>query len=160
MKLTPQDILSYKFNTKWKGYDEEEVDNFLKGIAEAFEELFLERKKLLEEVKSLKNHITRKENDERILRETLISAQKFSNDLKKNAEKESDVIIKDAEIKAEEIIDEAVVKTKEMKEAIKHLKIRRRELENDIINMLDSLKELIKSYRKDDEEFEKIKYMK
>ncbi len=160
MKLTPQDILSYKFNGRLKGYDREEVDNFLKGIAEAYEELMLERKKHTEEIKRLKDHIARKEKDERILRETLISAQKFSNDLKKNAEKESEVIVKDAEIKSEEIVNEAVVKTKEMKEAIKHLKIRRRELENDIINMLDSLKELIKSYRKDDEDFEKIRFMK
>jgi cell division initiation protein len=160
MDLTPQDILSFKFNSKLKGYDKDEVNNLLIQIAESFEELLLKKERRNEEVSKLKAKITSKEKDERILRETLISAQKFSNDIKKNAEKECEMLIKDAEIKAEEIINEAMLKTKEIKDAIKNLKFKRKELENDIIKMLHSLQELIKSYRKEDEDFEKIEYMK
>jgi hypothetical protein len=32
-------------------------------------------------------------------------------------------------------------------------------MENDIINMLTSLKELIETYRREDEDFEKIEYL-
>jgi cell division initiation protein len=94
-----------------------------------------------------------------VLRETLISAQKFSHDIKSNAEKESDIIIREAELKGEEIINTALVRRKELREEIKNLQYKRREIEKEIVHMLDSLKELIESYRKEEEEFDKVEYI-
>jgi cell division initiation protein len=159
MKITPQEILSQKFDIKMKGYDRDEVNQFLMQIAEALENEILEREKLKKNLDRIKEQLNKFEKRDDVLRDTLISAQKFSHEIKLNAERESELVIKEAEIKAEAIINNAINRQRDLKEEIRNLKFKRGEIENDIINMLSSLKELIESYRRDDEEFDKVEYM-
>lgn len=159
MKITPQDILTQEFNTKVKGFDKDEVKNFLTQIAEIMESENLEREKLKKEIDSLRENLFKLEKRENILRDTLVSAQKFSVEIKSNAEKEAELRIKEAEMKAEEIVNDAVKRRSDLKDEIKNLKFKRKEIESDIINLLNSLKELIESYHKEDEEFDKIEYL-
>jgi cell division initiation protein len=159
MKLTPQDILTQKFNARSKGFDKEEVTGFLAQVAELLENEILERDRLRNKIDKLKKSLSKYENREDILRDTLIAAQKFSEEIKSNARKEAELITKEAEMKAEEIINSAVSRQRELKEEIRNLKFKRQEIESDLLNMLDSLKELIESYRKDDEEFDKVEYL-
>ncbi len=159
MKLTPQEILSHKFNTKLRGLDPDEVRQLLAEIAEDMETEIYERERAEEEISRLNNQINQTRKKEELLQETLISAQKFSDEIRKNAEKDAELIIKDAEIKADEITNKVFLRQKEISEGIKNLKFKRTEIEHDIINMLTSLKELITSYRKEDDEFDKIEYL-
>ena len=159
MKLTPQDILNQQFKIRVKGYDKEEVNHFLIQIAETLESEILERERLKKDLDIAKEKLVKFGKREEVLRETLVSAQKFSHEIKINAERETELIIKEAEMKAEAIINDAVNRQRDLKEEIRSLKFKRSEIENDIINMLTSLKELIESYRKEDEEFEKVEYL-
>ncbi|MCP5050433.1 MAG: DivIVA domain-containing protein [bacterium] len=159
MKITPQDILSQKFDIKMKGYDKDEVHHFLMQIAEMVESEILEREQSKKELEKMKEKLAKFEKRDDVLRDTLISAQKFSHEIKLNAERESELVIKEAEIKAEAIINNAINRQRDLKEEIRNLKFKRTEIENDIIKMLSSLKELIESYRRDDDEFEKIEYL-
>ncbi|MCK4837016.1 MAG: DivIVA domain-containing protein [Candidatus Aminicenantes bacterium] len=159
MKLTPQEILTQQFGVKIKGYDKEEVKNFLVQVAETLENEIQEREKLKKKLEKTTENLAKFEKREDILRDTLVSAQKFSAEIKTNSQKESELIIKEAEMKAEEIIKSAIDRQKDLKEEIRSLKFKRREIENDLVNMLNSLKELIESYQKEDEEFEKVEYL-
>jgi cell division initiation protein len=159
MKLTPQDILNQQFSIKMKGFDKDEVNRFLMQIAEMVEQEIIEREQLKKEFEKFKEKVAKFEKREDILRDTLISAQKFSQEIKMNAEREAELVIKEAEIKGESIVNNAVNRQREIREEIRNLKFKRTEMENDIINMLTSLKELIETYRKEDEDFEKIEYL-
>jgi cell division initiation protein len=159
MKLSPQDILSQKFSVKVKGYDKDEVNHFLVQIAEILETETLERESIKKELERVREKLFQLQKREDVLRDTLISAQKFSHEIKMNAEKESELVIKEAEIKAEAIINNAIGRQRELKEEIRNLKFKRTEIESDIVAMLNSLRELIESYRKDDDEFEKLEYL-
>lgn len=159
MKLTPQEILTQKFNIKSKGYDKDEVSAFLGQLAEITEAEILEKDRLRKEIEKLRKSLSKFEKREDVLRDTLIAAQKFSEEIKSNARKESELVIKEAEMKGDEIIRSAISRQRDLKEEIRNLKFKRQEIENDLINMLNSLKELIQSYRKDDEEFDKVEYM-
>lgn len=159
MKLTPQEILTQQFNVRSKGYDKDEVANFLMQTAERLENEILEKERLKKKVGKLKDLLGQLEKREGILKDTLIAAQKFSQELKSNAEKEVELVIKEAEMKGEEIIKRAIDRQRDLKEEIRNLKFKRHEIENDLIGMLSSLKEMIESYRKDDEEFDKVEYM-
>ena len=128
-------------------------------IAEMLESEILEREQLKKELDRGNEKLAKFEKREDVLRDTLISAQKFSHEIKMNAEREAELVIKEAEIKAEAIINNAVSRQREIKEEIRNLKFKRMEIENDIINMLTSLKELIETYRREDEEFEKVEYL-
>ena len=159
MKLTPQDILNQEFKIKVKGFDKDEVKYFLIQVAEFLESEIIEKEKVRKELEKKKENLAKLKKREDILRETLISAQKFSHEIKTNAERESDLIIREAEIKAEEVVNNALVRRKELREEIKNLKFKRMEIENEIVNMLDSLKQMIESYRKEDDDFEKVEYL-
>jgi cell division initiation protein len=160
MKIAPQDILTQRFGVRVKGYDKEEVKNFLVQAAEALENEIQEKETIKRKFEHANEKLAKFEKREDILRETLVSAQKFSTEIKSNSQKESELIIKEAEMKGEEIMKNAIDRQKDLKEEIRSLKFKRREIENDLLNMLNSLKELIESYHKEDEEFEKVEYLK
>ncbi|MCP4220617.1 MAG: DivIVA domain-containing protein [bacterium] len=157
--LTPQDILTQKFSVKSKGFDKEEVTAFLGQVAEILEHEILEKERLKMDVEKLKGSLSKMEKKEDILRDTLIAAQKFSREIKNNAAKESQLAIKEAEIKSERIITDAVNRQRELREQIRSLRLKRQEIENNIAAMLDTIKEMMETYRRDDEDLDKIEYL-
>jgi len=159
MKLTPQEILSQTFSTKFKGLDPNEVKNFLQQVAETLEGEIQEKEELKAGMERLRESLSRLEKKEELLRDTLIAAQKFSSEIKANSHREAELITKDAEIKSEEIIKHAAIRQMTIREEIKNLQFKRKEIESDIIHLLNSLKELIETYHKQDEEFDKIEYL-
>jgi cell division initiation protein len=159
MKLTPQEILNQVFSTKIRGYNPEEVKSFLQQIVETMESEIQEKEELKIKMERLRDSLVKLEKKEELLRDTLIAAQKFSSEIKINSHKEAELIIKDAEMKSEEVVKHAFTRQMAIKEEIKSLQFKRKEIENDIIHLLNSLKELIETYHKQDEEFDKIEYM-
>jgi cell division initiation protein len=159
MKLTPQEILSQTFSIKFKGFNPDEVKIFLQQVAETLESEIQEKEELKTGMERLRESLAKLEKKEELLRDTLIAAQKFSSEIKANSHKEAELITKDAEIKSEEIIQHAVIHQTAIREEIKNLQFKRKEIESDIIHLLNSLKELIETYHKQDEEFDKIEYM-
>lgn len=159
MKLTPQEILSQTFSKKLKGFDGNEVRNFLQQVAETLESEIQEKEELRKGMERLRESLAKLERKEELLRDTLIAAQKFSSEIKANSHKEAELITKDAEIKSEEIVKHAAIRQMAIREEIKNLQFKRKEIESDIIHLLNSLKELIETYHKQDEEFDKIEYL-
>jgi cell division initiation protein len=159
MKLTPQEILSQTFSSKFKGLDPIEVKNFLQQVAETLENEIQEKEELKGGMERLRESLAKLEKKEELLRDTLIAAQKFSSEIKVNSHKEAELITKDAEIKSEEIVKHAVIRQMAIREEIKNLQFKRKEIESDIIHLLNSLKELIETYHKQDQEFDKIEYL-
>jgi cell division initiation protein len=159
MKLTTQEILSQTFSSKFKGLDPVEVKNFLQQVAETLESEIQEKEELKGNMERLRESLAKLERKEELLRDTLIAAQKFSSEIKANSHREAELITKDAEIKSDEIVKHAVVRQMAIREEIKNLQFKRKEIESDIIHLLNSLKELIETYHKQDEEFDKIEYL-
>lgn len=159
MKLTPQEILSQTFSSRFKGLDAGEVKNFLQQVAETLEDEIREKEELKGGMERLRESLAKLERKEELLRDTLIAAQKFSSEIKVNSHKEAELITKDAEIKSEEIIKQAMLRQSAIREEIKNLQFKRKEIESDIIHLLNSLKELIETYHRQDEEFDKIEYL-
>ena len=159
MKLTPQEILSQTFARRIKGYDPDEVKSFLQQIAETLESEIQEKEEMKSRTEKLREDLGKLEKKEELLRDTLIAAQKFSSEIKANSHKEAELITKDAEIKSEEIVKHAVIRQMAIREEIKNLQFKRKEIESDIIHLLNSLKELIETYHRQDEEFGKIEYL-
>jgi cell division initiation protein len=159
MKIAPQDILTQQFAVKVKGFDRDEVKNFLIQVSETLENEIQDKEKIRKNLEKVRQKLEKFEKREEILRDTLVSAQKFSAEIKTNSQKESELIIREAEMKGEEIVKSAIERQKDLKEEIRSLKFKRREIETDLVNMLNSLKELIESYQKEDEEFDKVEYL-
>jgi cell division initiation protein len=107
MRLSPLDIQSQQFRQKLKGLDPREVENFLELAAAEFEELIRENGKLKEKLARLSNQYEELKQREQTLKETMMTAQKITEDMKNSARKEAEIILKEAELKAEKMVDDA-----------------------------------------------------
>ena len=107
MRITPLDIRSHPFPRRLSGYDKEEVDEFLRMVAEDYESALRDVASLREQGIRLETRVEQLSAKEAVLQDTLTIAQQLSEDLKRTAIKEAEVLLGEAEIKAEKILDAA-----------------------------------------------------
>lgn len=139
MRITPLDIYQHEFSRqKLGGLDQAEVYDYLKRIGREYEALYAENKGLKEQVDRLSSQIKDYLELEKTLKQTLISAQKASGDLKNNAEKEAELIVKEAELQAERILDEARSESEMVGKEIRELKKQKRMLKVELKTVLES----------------------
>jgi len=139
MHITPMDIYQREFSRKnIGGLDENEVYGYLKKVGREYESLYAENKALQENNQRLTGQMQDYLELEKTLKQTLISAQKTSGDMKDNAEKQAELIVKQAELQAERILDEARSESEAIGKEIRDLKRQRRMLKVELRTVLES----------------------
>ncbi len=141
--LTPLEIQKQTFSTGLRGYNSDEVRGYLSLVAEEIERLVREVDRLERENGHLREDLDDHSQRERILKDTLLSAQKVSEDLKANARKEAELIVKDAELLAERVISQAMGRLADIEKAIQDLKIERMSLRNKLQSSLETMGQMI-----------------
>ena len=122
MPLTPIDIHNQEFSKVFRGYDEDEVNEFLDQIIKDYEILLREKKELedkLEETFDRLGHFT---SIEGTLNKSIIVAQEAAEEVKRNAQKEAKLIIKEAEKNADRIVNDSLTKARKIAVEIEELK--------------------------------------
>ncbi|SHJ60522.1 cell division initiation protein [Clostridium cavendishii DSM 21758] len=107
MKLTPMEINNKEFKRGLRGYNAEEVDEFLDEIVENYEELYKENSVLKERLTALNEKVDHYAKIESTIQNTLLLAQNTAEQAKATAQKESDMLIKNANETAQKILDKA-----------------------------------------------------
>lgn len=107
MKITAMDITSKEFKKSFRGYDVDEVDEFLDEIAEDYERIYKENSILKEKVHNVEENLNHYSKMEKTIQNTLILAQDAADQSKKSAKKEADLIIRSANETAKRILDKA-----------------------------------------------------
>jgi len=110
MKLTPLDIHHKEFGHSIRGYHEGQVDEFLDEVADEFERLFKENIDLSERIEVANERVRSYQAIEATLNNTLLQAQRSSEEIIARAGNEADLVLRDAELKAKEIIHSALQK--------------------------------------------------
>ncbi|MCM3739119.1 DivIVA domain-containing protein [Oceanobacillus luteolus] len=122
MPLTPLDIHNKEFSSKFRGYDEDEVNEFLDQVVKDYEMVIREKKNLEEKVAQLEEKLGHFTNIEETLNKSILVAQETAEEVKGNAAKESKLIIKEAEKNADRIINEALSKSRRISMDVEELK--------------------------------------
>jgi cell division initiation protein len=122
MRITPLDLRNHRFPRRVAGYAQEEVDDFLRLVAEDYEAALREIEAQREQVARLEQRVEELGINEKILQETLITAQKLSEDLKQTSIKEAEVIVGEAEVKGEKVLDAAHRRAAKLAEDIREMK--------------------------------------
>ena len=100
MRITPMDIEQQEFSRSFRGYNEEEVDDFLDKIVKDYEELINENARLNEEIEKMQEKLKEFSQIEETLRSALLNAQKSAEEIKERVEDEAKIIIEKAEASA------------------------------------------------------------
>jgi cell division initiation protein len=122
MKISPMEIRQQEFTKKMRGYDTDEVQNFLESLAEEIEKLNSENESLKEELESLTEQVNEYKKIEKNLQDTLLKAQDNSAKSMEATKKQTSLMIKEAELKASQIIEKARENTNEIRNAVINLR--------------------------------------
>lgn len=141
--LTPLEIQKQTFSRGLKGYNSDEVRAYLHFVAEEIERLLRENDRLSRDAAVLREDIEDHTNRERILKDTLLSAQKVAEDLTANARKEAELIVKDAELLAERLVAQAQQRVADLERCIGDLRMERRAARNKLTTTIDLIQQLI-----------------
>ena len=141
--LTPLEIQKQTFSRTLKGYNIDDVRAYLHLVAEEIERLLCENDRLTRDAVILREDLEDHSNRERILKDTLLSAQKVAEDLTGNARKEAELIVKDAELLADRLIGQAMQRVGDLERTIGDLKIERRTARNKLQSTLDMIQQLL-----------------
>ncbi len=107
MKLTPMDISNKEFKKGFRGYDSDEVDEFINDVIENYEELYKENSRLKENLSRVNEKLEHYVKIENTIQNTLLLAQNAAEQARETSQKESDMILKNANEAAKRIIDKA-----------------------------------------------------
>jgi cell division initiation protein len=150
LRLTPLDIKKQEFKRIMRGYDPEEVNTFLEMVAEEFEVLQREKKRLEEEVLKLRTQLHDYQEVERTLKQTLMNAQETVTVSRENSQREADLLVREAELQAERIIEEAKLKLAQLKNELLVVRAQKDSFARRLRHLLESQLELIGVLEMDD----------
>lgn len=139
MKISPIDIQQQQFKGKmFGGLDPEDVDSFLQSVASEVEDLIRENTELKEQARRAATDIESMKEKESDLRNTMLAAQKITEEMKANSQKEATLLIAEAELQAEKILDDANRKRSDLNNQIQDLKRDKVQFESALKSLLDS----------------------
>lgn len=107
MELTARDIHEKQFRDAFRGYNQEEVDDFLDHVAEALEHLRRENESLRERVRELDQAVATSRETEDMLKKTLLTAQQAAEEALARAKAKAAQIVADAEQEASGMTERA-----------------------------------------------------
>ncbi|NLC42810.1 MAG: DivIVA domain-containing protein [Clostridiales bacterium] len=148
MALTPMDIHNKEFERSFRGYNEDEVDQFLDNIVDEFEKIYKENMEMKERISILMDQISQFRTMEKTLKDTLVTAQKTADEVTSVAQQKAKLILREAEEQARQIrananqdVVEANKEQFEIKKQIRILKMKIRTLLESQIEEIDQLAE-------------------
>lgn len=144
--LRPIDIQNKEFSKKLKGYDCDEVDDFLDAVIQDYELLGKENQTLKERLALLTETVDHYKQLEATLQNSIDVAKQSANDIKNNANVEAQTIISKAKLDAarlaKQIDEEHIRKHQEMlgvKSEVEAYKSRVKTICENMIKMLGDM---------------------
>ena len=136
--LTAQDIKEKTFDKAVRGYNSDQVDDFLDEMMAAFEELTTKNNDLSQQLASATSKLEEYKAQESSVITTLESARALMNDISASAEKRADIIVKNAELDADQMIKNARESVEKLKDEEKSLAQRVGSLKHRLKNILQT----------------------
>ena len=142
-RLTPIEIQKQLFAKSFRGFNEGEVRAYLSLVSEEVEQMMQEIERLSRENSQMREQLLDHSERERMLKDTLLSAQKVSEDVKANAHKEASLIVKDAELLSERIVSQAMSRVGDLERLIQDLKLERKGARRRMQNLIEACQQMI-----------------
>jgi len=138
MAITPIDIQQHQFKTRPLGYEKGGVDHFLELLADELERLHRQNQELKEELARTRASLEEMRSREMTLKETLLTTQRMTDDLKANARKEAEILVADAELRAEKIVRDAEERRIQLISEVQELKRQKISFETSLRAVVES----------------------
>jgi cell division initiation protein len=156
MPIRPIDVRRKEFKNGFRGYDANQVDDFLDAIADEFERTYTENARMREEISSLRERLQQFEELEGSIRSALVHAEQSANDLRraatteaedlrKSASREAELTIREAKARSHQILAESSARVERIQESYEALQEAKRSFTNDFRQLLKTYMDVMDS---------------
>lgn len=136
--ITPLEVQTKEFPKALRGYNENEVDEFLNEVMVTLEHYINENEKLQEKASKLERETKRYSEIEKTLSDTLVVAKKTADDVAQNAQEKASVIIQKAE-------EEAKRKIHDSNQEVLRIRAQYEDAKKELITFKTRFKSLVKA---------------
>jgi cell division initiation protein len=154
MPIRPIDIRRKEFKSGFRGYEPNQVDDFLDAVADEFERNYTENQRMREEVSSLRDRLQQFEDLEGSIRAALVHAEQASNDLrraatqeaegiKQSAQREADFTIREAQSRSHQMLADSSARIERVQDSYEALQEAKRSFANDFRYLLKTYTDMM-----------------
>lgn len=156
MPIRPIDVRRKEFKSGFRGYDPNQVDDFLDAVADEFERNYTENQRMREEVSSLRDRLQQFEDLEGSIRAALVHAEQASNDLrraaiqeaegtKQSAQREADFTIREAQSRSHQMLADSSARIERVQDSYDALQEAKRSFANDFRHLLKTYTDMMEN---------------
>ncbi len=151
MRNTPMDMRPPPVKPAMRGSDKTDVVAFLTEAADDYEHAMREIDRLRGDLKRMEALLAEHRERERNLRDTLLTAQRLSGELKEAAHTEAKLIVREAQGRADLLIQKAQARLEELDHDCNEMKLRRRDAEGSVEATIQALYRALEFMRDQDQ---------
>jgi cell division initiation protein len=156
MRIAPLDLRQQRFGKALHGFDRTEVVAFLTEAADDYEHALREIDRLRQDLARTEALLHEHREREDTLRNTLLTAQKVSDQVKQQAETEAKLIVREAQGRADLLLQKAQARLEEIERDITELRLRRRGVEGTLESSIQTLYHALEFIRDQDRPDDKV----
>jgi cell division initiation protein len=160
MPIRPIDVRRKEFKSSFRGYDANQVDDFLDAVADEFERNYTENQRMREEVSSLRDRLQQFEDLEGSIRAALVHAEQASNDLRRaasreaegikhSAQREADFTIREAQSRSHQMLADSSARIERVQDSYTALQEAKRSFANDFRHLLKTYTDVMENMEVD-----------
>lgn len=151
MKVSPLDLRQVRFRTTFRGFDKSEVLALIAEVTDDYENALREVDRLRQEVSKMEALLNQHREHERDLRDTLITAQRVSDDIRTNADSQARNILREAEGRSDLLLQKTQARLEDVQREIDGMKMKRREVETTLESTIASLRNTLEFVREQEQ---------
>jgi cell division initiation protein len=155
MKIRTDEIKNRNFKVSFRGYDKDEVRQYLISLVSEIESSQREYDELKNQHDVLNSQLKNINDIQKAIENTILQAKDVAEKATQNVEKEKELIIKEATIEAQKLIDRAKIKVSDMENVYVNIINEKNALVARIKSLLLSLSSMLNTWELDDEKIEK-----
>jgi cell division initiation protein len=156
MPIRPIDIRRKEFRNGFRGYDANQVDDFLDTVADEFERNYNENQRMREETNSLRERLQQFEDLEGSIRAALVHAEQAANDLRRSANREAEDVrqsarreaeftVKDAQARSHQMLADSASRIERVQDSYEALQDAKRSFANDFRQLLKTYMDMMEN---------------
>src|SRR5918992_168096 len=156
MPIRPIDVRRKEFKNSFRGYDANQVDDFLDAVADEFERSYTENSRMREEISSLRDRLQQFEELEGSIRAALVHAEQAANDLRRtatqeaedlraSATREADFTVREAQARSHQMLAESSTRVERIQQSYEALQEAKRNFANDFRHLLKTYLDMMEN---------------
>lgn len=100
--LTPRDLAKVEFKTAFRGYNEQQVDEFVKRVVSEYEAVYRENQELKKKIAEYEQQLEEARRTQRQIDELLEITREATQEAREAAQKEAEALVREARLAAAE----------------------------------------------------------